>query len=161
MNEYSHPSSHFQPLYLHHIHTKKRKLLWLRAIPTRTTTTYDRPKKAKPNKPTTGNSNILTLLQCSILPFRESPVLVTMSAAGLITLIRHANVVKNRTVLTAEGAMEVIPYKLFYVLIENFFPQPIHIPKVMNFVVVSLLLDSLMQFQNYSAPKSPKDRRGK
>lgn len=42
--------------------------------------------------------------QCVILPFRESPALVTTSAAGIVTLDPHPHMAREQTVTTAKAS---------------------------------------------------------
>jgi len=68
----------------------------------------------------------------SIPPMTTARVLVSSSALGLHFLSTHKNLVKNRLALLAQGVMEIVPHKPFYVAVSNFGSKPIQIPKHMH-----------------------------
>lgn len=101
------------------------------------------------------------LQQCGLSMFRESPVLITISSAGLVTLDPHPNIMKNWNVLTTKGISGVVPNEPFYVLIGNFYAQAVHTPKWTYVAFSPQLPENITYFHLSSTPKKRWEGRGK
>lgn len=99
-----------------------------------------------------------TSLYCVILPLCKSPVLLTTSNSGIITLNPHQNIAMNCIAPTTKAFMGIAPPKLFYVLVGTFPTRLIHRTIQIFLAVSSSLLGNIMYFRISSPSKLSKKR---
>lgn len=95
-----------------------------------------------------------------IIPrFSESPVLITTSAAALITVDPHPSIAKKQTALTSRSVVEGVPSESFYVLKATISASLIYIPKFIYFTTALPLANKVITSIAWAPRRSTKTRK--